>query len=99
MSDFTKEDTEIKIKEILQAKLDIPIESIYSESNLSEDLGVDSIDVLEVGYQIEESFGIKLNDFEEMLHIKTLDDFSTFIYTKYQMNNLDNMSNEDSNVD
>lgn len=82
MNELTKEQTEAKLKEIIQAKLDIPLESLHSAANLNEDLGVDSIDVLDVGYEIEESFGIQLTDFEEMLHIKTLDDFSNFIYLK-----------------
>lgn len=64
-----------KLAEILQDVLeeDIDIENITPESDLFEDLGLNSIGILYVAMAIEEEFNIKFQN-EDMLTLRTVGD-------------------------
>ena len=51
-----------KIVEILSTQLEIPIEEISMESNLFEDLGANSLDLVDLAMSVEEEFGIEVPD-------------------------------------
>ena len=59
---MTTESIEQKVREILAAKLSLPLEKIGSESRLVEDLGADSFGALEVMFEVEETFGLSIPD-------------------------------------
>lgn len=61
MSTFDKQDTFAKIVDILVSKLDIDKKAIVAESTF-QDLGADSLDLLEIIMRLEEQFGIEIND-------------------------------------
>jgi len=54
-------DTADKIIEIIVAKLDIDPSLVQMNSTL-QDLGADSLDLVEIVMKIEEEFGIEVND-------------------------------------
>ena len=45
---------------IISETSDIPLEEIKPESNAMEDLGIDSLDFLDIAFAIDKSFGIKI---------------------------------------
>ncbi len=57
-----KKEIEQKVKEILSEKLDIDINKITLESHLVDDLGMDSFGAIEVMYEIEDKFGLKVDE-------------------------------------
>jgi acyl carrier protein len=61
MSTFDKQDTFAKIVDILVSKLDIDKKAIVADSTF-QDLGADSLDLLEIIMRLEEQFGIEIND-------------------------------------
>ena len=61
MSTFDMQDTFAKIVDILSSKLDIDKKTIEAESTF-QDLGADSLDLLEIIMRLEEQFGIEIND-------------------------------------
>ncbi|GBU10818.1 acyl carrier protein [Erysipelotrichaceae bacterium] len=65
-----------KVKEILVDQLGVEIADIKMESNIQEDLGADSIAVMEVVVEIETEFGMEVPE-EELLQIKTVGDIVT----------------------
>ncbi len=69
-----------KVKKLLSEQLDVDQEKITMESSISEDLGADSLDVVELLMSIEDNFGIAVPD-EEATNLKTVGDVVKYIDT------------------
>ena len=67
-----------KVKEILSKQLDISVDEIQIENSLQEDLGADSLDVVEIVMALEDEFSIEIAD-EDTAKIKTVDDIVKYI--------------------
>lgn len=53
---------EAEIMEIVARRLKKDIATLTPETNLKKDLGADSIDSVEVVFEIEETYGIEIDD-------------------------------------
>ncbi len=51
-----------QLKEIIVDNLGIESESVTLESHLQDDLGIDSLDAVELALQIEDELGVKIPD-------------------------------------
>ncbi len=60
-----------KVKELVAEQLGIDVNTIKPESNIIEDLGADSLDVIEMLMTLEEEYGITIPD-EKINQIKTI---------------------------
>ncbi len=60
-----------KVKELVAEQLGISKDTITAESNIIEDLGADSLDVIEMLMTLEEEYGITIPD-EKISQIKTI---------------------------
>jgi acyl carrier protein len=68
MAHFDKADTSNKVIEVIAQKLKIDKNTITPISTL-QDLGADSLDLVEIVMKLEEVFGIEINDADaEKLH-------------------------------
>jgi acyl carrier protein len=70
---MTNQEIEQKVKAIVSKKLDIELGRISAETRLAEDLGVDSFGALELMFEIEEAFGLKVQD-SDLGHIRSVHD-------------------------
>ncbi len=70
-----------KIRAILATQLDIDEDKIGAGTSIAEDLGADSLDVVELMMSIEEEFGISIDE-EEVREFKTVGDVAAFIDEK-----------------
>lgn len=70
-----------KVKAILVDELDLEEGEIKPESNLQDDLGADSLDVVELVMALEEEFDMEIPD-EDTANIKTVQDIVNFIESK-----------------
>lgn len=60
-----------KMKQILAEQLDADIDSITMETDIQDDLGADSLDVVEMLMSIEDEFEIEIPD-EKIETLKTV---------------------------
>jgi acyl carrier protein len=57
---MTKDEVFTKVKEVLTTALAVDDDEVTPEAKLSEDLGAESIDYLDITFQLEKAFGIKI---------------------------------------
>jgi acyl carrier protein len=69
-----------KIKKILKDKLDTDPKEVQPQKALT-DLGLDSLDMYEMIYEIETEFGVKIPD-SEIASLTTVGDLIAFIDSK-----------------
>lgn len=67
-----------KVKEIIAEQLDADEEKITLEAVITDDLGADSLDVVDLVMALEDEFGIEIPD-EAMAEIKTVGDIVAYI--------------------
>jgi len=67
------------INDFLIDEIEIEKNRIKPTALLKKDLGIDSLDFVDVAVVIEKNFGLKIKG-EEMADVKTLQDFYDFIY-------------------
>lgn len=72
---------EDEVKDFLIEDLEIDEEKIYPEANLKEDVGIDSLDFVDIVVIVEKRFGFKIKP-EEMDKVKTLNEFYDYIESK-----------------
>lgn len=77
-SEEIKMDNALKVRQIIADHLGRPIEDIKPTSLFKEDLGSDSLDLVELSMVVEEEFGIEFSD-EEIETISTVGDVTTLI--------------------
>ena len=69
---------EEKIKGIIVSQLGVEESAVISKAKFIEDLGADSLDIVELVMAMEEAFGIDIPD-EEAENIKTVSDAVSFV--------------------
>ncbi|MCH4239404.1 MAG: acyl carrier protein [Oscillospiraceae bacterium] len=67
-----------KVKHILAEQFDAEEDKITAETNIADDLGADSLDVVDLLMSIEDEFEIEVPD-EEVENIKTVGDLVNYI--------------------
>ena len=71
------DDTLNKIKSIVVEKLDVDISKVTNDAKFIDDLGADSLDIVELVMQFEEDFGLEIPDevAEKILSVKDALDY------------------------
>jgi acyl carrier protein len=67
-----------RVKEVVVAQLTVEPENVKLESSFQDDLGADSLDLVELMMGMEEEFDIKIDD-ESAINIKTVNDAVDFV--------------------
>ena len=67
-----------KVTSILVDQLDVDEEKVTMEASISDDLGADSLDVVDLVMSLEEEFNIEITD-EEVENIKTVGDIVKYV--------------------
>ena len=67
-----------KVKVILAEQFDVEEDSLTNDTDLQDDLGADSLDVVDLLMSIEDEFEIEIPD-EEIEHIRTVGELVNYI--------------------
>ncbi len=70
-----------KLKQMVQDQLDINVDKVTPETNIKQDLGLDSLDIVEILMSVEEEWGIVIDD-SETASIETVGDVIALIEKK-----------------
>ena len=72
-----------KVSEIIVDQLECEKDEVTMEASITEDLGADSLDVVDLVMSIEENFDIEIPD-EDVENIKTVGDIVKYIESKVE---------------
>lgn len=70
-----------KVKDIIVEQLGVDPEKVKSEASFIDDLGADSLDIVELVMAMEEEFDLEIPD-EDAEKLKTVNDVQTYLTTK-----------------
>ena len=75
---MNRQEIENAVKQFLVEDLELDAEKIKPEARLKEDIGIDSLDFVDIVVIVEERFGFRIRP-EEMKEIKTFVEFCDHI--------------------
>ena len=78
---MTREEIEEKVRNFLIEDLEIEEEKITDNALLKDDMGIDSLDFVDIVVIVERNFGFKIKP-EEMAGVDTLKKFCDYIESK-----------------
>lgn len=81
MVDMTKEEFEQTARKIIAENLNQDIEDVKPEAQFSQDLGADSLDIVELVMALEEKFDLEIPD-EDGEKLKTVKEATDYIWDK-----------------
>ena len=67
-----------KIKDMIVDQLDVEADEVTMDANIQEDLGADSLDIVDLIMAVEDEFEVKIDD-DASEYIKTVGDIVKFI--------------------
>ena len=74
-------DIELKVKSAVAEQLDINVEEISNDASFMEDLGADSLDLVELVMSFENDFGITIPD-EDSAELTTVQQAINYVQEK-----------------
>ncbi|MCQ2383266.1 MAG: acyl carrier protein [Paludibacteraceae bacterium] len=78
---MTRTEIEEKVKAFMIDEMEIDEDKVYADARLKEDMGIDSLDYVDIVVIVDNVFGFKIKP-EEMKNVKTLGDFCDYIEKK-----------------
>ena len=78
---MTRQEIEEKVRNFLIEDLEIDEEKIADDAKLKDDMGIDSLDFVDIVVNVEKNFGFKIKP-EEMAGVTTLRQFCDYIESK-----------------
>ena len=75
---MAKEEIFDKLKELVVDQLGVEEDEVTMEATMQDDLGADSLDLVDLAMSVEEEFGVKVAD-EDLENIKTVGDIVNYI--------------------
>jgi acyl carrier protein len=69
------------LREIMAARLGLPVEQLVPEARLVEDLGLDSLDAVELAISVERKFDIDVPE-DELARLKTVADMVALVESR-----------------
>ena len=68
-----------KTNQVFEEAFEIEPEQLVPKANIFEDLGLDSLDIVDLVVALQQKFGVKIRQDERVREIRTLEDIYAFI--------------------
>ena len=78
---MNRTEIESKVRDFLLEDLEIDEDKIFHDARLKDDMGIDSLDYVDIVVIVEKNFGFKIKP-EEMVGVQTLSQFCDYIESK-----------------
>ncbi|CCK81991.1 MULTISPECIES: acyl carrier protein [Desulfobacula] len=78
-SDIETMNIETMINEVFEESFEIEKKELRPEANIFEDLGLDSLDVVDLVVALQKKFSVEIRTDEKIKDIRTLEDLFKFI--------------------
>lgn len=78
---MNKDEIKKSVNRFLIEELEIEPDRLFDDARLKEDVGIDSLDFVDIVVLVEEEFGFKIKA-EEMSEVRTLSQFYDYIGSK-----------------
>jgi len=82
---MSQNDMEAKIVEALNSYVKTQSVTVQRSSQLREELGLDSMDTIELVFQLEDNFNIQISD-DDLMGFKTVDDVVKYVEKRVNEN-------------
>ena len=79
---LTTEELELKVKQVIAEQLQVEMSQVNGESSFIEDLGADSLDIVELVMAMEENFNLEIPD-DQAENIQTVQDAISYILDEF----------------
>ncbi|MDR1857121.1 MAG: phosphopantetheine-binding protein [Desulfovibrio sp.] len=76
---MTNDEIAATVNRAIAEEFELAPERLRPEAHIRDDLGLDSLDIVDLVIVIEKAFGFKLTNREAMMDIRTLGDIHAFI--------------------
>jgi acyl carrier protein len=67
------ESTEARVRKIIAKQLDVELDKVTDNASFSDDLGADSLDLVELVMALEDELGIEISDEDQMKILRVKD--------------------------
>ena len=78
---MNRTEIESKVRDFLLEDLEIDEDKIFPDARLKDDMGIDSLDYVDIVVIVEKNFGFKIKP-GEMVGVQTLSQFCDYIESK-----------------
>jgi len=78
---MTEQEIVSKVNEVFVESFEIKKEALKPEAKIFNDLGLDSLDIVDLVVALQKKFGVAIRDDERVRNIRTLGDIYNFIQT------------------
>jgi acyl carrier protein len=76
---MTEQEIVRKVNEVFVESFEIKKEALKPEAKIFNDLGLDSLDIVDLVVALQKKFGVTIRDDERVRNIRTLSDIYNFI--------------------
>ena len=76
---MNKEDVIRRVNEVFEKNFEIAPDKLKPEAHIFNDLGLDSLDIVDLVVALQKQFGVTIRDDERVRNIRTLGDVHNFI--------------------
>ncbi len=70
-----------KVKNVIAKQIGVEVEELNASASLTDDLGIDSLEIFEIVMSLEEEFDIEIPN-EDIENIKTVEEISRYVESK-----------------